>query len=131
MATNLTPVDRLSGAALDYYVAKAEGLTVIDDPDEPGPLVLIGHVPHTIGRDHDVSYCPSQHWAEGGPIIARNSISLLKDDYDWWAFIDERFDMRDGGTNGPSSTGPTPLIAAMRAYVISQFGEAVPAEIAL
>ena len=59
----------------------------------------------------------STDWAQGGPIIERERITIrfwegesAVDAYKW---------------DTPSSTGPTPLIAAMRCYVASKLGDDV------
>ncbi len=90
----------LEGAALDWAVAKCEGhdmeyFQVVD------------------------AYLPSTDWAQGGPIIEREKISVIPIDEgsewyaeQWWA--EENY-----------STGPTPLVAAMRCYVASQMGDEI------
>jgi hypothetical protein len=63
----------------------------------------------------------SENWSDGGPIIERERITVQPMDFmrrtDWQASTD-RFlrTLQDG---------PTPLIAAMRAYVASKLGEEV------
>jgi len=63
---------------------------------------------------------PSTAWEHGGPIIERERITLEFLDGEWcaWAQSPQGADGRDG-------RGQTPLIAAMRAYVSSKFGEMV------
>ena len=101
-------VNELSGAALDWAVAKCEGLS----------HRLHGHVPY------------STDWAQGGPIIEREWIELtLNTDPgggEWVAQIAD--DVPDGYH---SASGPTPLIAAMRCYVTFKLGDEieVPKEI--
>ena len=94
----------LSGPALDWAVAKCEGLTYWDDD-----RLCFANEPH--GED----FKPSTDWAQGGPIIEREKIELTHDGFEWWARIwaDEDYE------------GPTPLIAAMRCYVASQLGDEV------
>jgi hypothetical protein len=60
-------------------------------------------------------YTPSTDWAQGGPIIEREMITVEWTGEDWRTCIwcDEKF------------LGPTPLIAAMRAYVASKLGDEV------
>ena len=53
----------------------------------------------------------STDWSQGGPIIEREPIDLMKVGSTQW-----RADC------GPAVTGPTPLIAAMRAFVTKKFG---------
>lgn len=57
----------------------------------------------------------STDWAQGGPIIEREGIALyLYGNSEWNAHV-----------GGKESTGPTPLIAAMRCYVASKLGDDV------
>ena len=101
-------VNELSGAALDWAVAKCVGLS----------HRLHGRVPF------------STDWAQGGPLIEREWIELtLNTDPgggEWVAQIAD--DVPDGYH---SATGPTPLIAAMRCYVTFKLGDEieVPKEI--
>jgi hypothetical protein len=100
----------LTGAALDWAVAKCEGQ------------------PNEWMADHKRGYInsPSTDWSQGGPIIEREGISTRWDSADYigdtltnvtWsaAPCDEDY----------SHTGPTPLIAAMRCYVASKLGDEV------
>ncbi len=101
-------VNELSGAALDWAVAKCVGLS----------HRLHGRVPF------------STDWAQGGPLIEREWIELtLNTDPgggEWVAQIAD--DVPDGYH---SASGPTPLIAAMRCYVTFKLGDEieVPKEI--
>jgi hypothetical protein len=98
----------LQGPALDWTVAKCWGLNVyLDD----GMVRLIGHA---FDR-HYVFWTPSTDWEQAGPIIEREMITVEWTGEDWMACIwcDEKF------------LGPTPLIAAMRAYVASKLGDEV------
>lgn len=111
----------LAGAQLDYWVARAEGYPLSCDWDQ-GDYILIG-----TGAGDLEQFAPSTNWADGGPIIQRALISILHGPVDdphggdyWTGFIrpsdDEGYD------------GQTPLIAAMRAYVASKFGDEVPVD---
>jgi len=111
-------VAELEGALLDAAVAKAEGIEVEYSFGQCRRLPLPGVVIQT--------YQPSRDWADGGPIIERERISIAYAvglDY-WEALHDERF---DGNCSlfGTPYRGPTPLIAAMRSFVASRFGEEV------
>jgi hypothetical protein len=66
---------------------------------------------------------PSTNWAQGGPIIHKESIYLLGDEPNktWLASTPKK---RPPGWRMAAS-GTTPLIAAMRAYVVASLGEAV------
>lgn len=109
----------LTGALLDEAVALALGWRVVGD-SWVGATSLDGRVT----RDDEPAqslvryFHPSSLWQYGGPIIDRERIGLLPPIYgitDKWA------------TTGFSSygEGQTALIAAMRAYVASRFGEEV------
>lgn len=102
---------KLSGAALDWAVAKCEvGAEFIGEIDDP----------HFYSTD----------WAIGGPIIEREKITI---DYDhegptlMWEAKRFAFD----GTELQREYGPTPLIAAMRCYVASKLGDEVEIPIEL
>ena len=106
----------LTGAALDWAVAKCEGIGVWYD-DLPQMLRT------TKGGAKE--YAPSDNWAQGGPIIEREKISLefLPGAGDtgadvWIATRIERPAVSE-------EQGPTPLIAAMRCFVASKLGEIV------
>lgn len=73
-----------------------------------------------------MQFSPSTNWAQGGPIIEREGISVSHCKHGvegvdaWWA---------TGGPTGEEETlglfGPTPLIAAMRCFVASKLGDEV------
>jgi hypothetical protein len=69
----------------------------------------------------DRLWSPSTVWEDGGPIIECEGIALMRDldeaPGQWAAYI--------GGINTLGWFGPTPLIAAMRAYVASRLGDEV------
>lgn len=139
-------VAELSGALLDLWVAKAEGLTVRLSGDETVAIVSQMYDSHV---DH-FGYAPSSRWSEGGPIIERDQIFLDPPSevhynggpnhgwrrYDHWrATVSARtrtlppknetqvaLNVRPVGRGA----GETPLIAAMRAKVASHYGDEVP-----
>jgi len=105
----------LVGAALDWAVAKCEGLSTYVEVVE--------------------GFKPSTDWCQGGSIIEREKLGL-------W-FSEESVD-DEGNPLGEAEwyceaclthynadeiyrcmTGPTPLIAAMRCYVASKLGDEV------
>lgn len=102
-------VSELEGALLDAAVAMAWG--------EPtaGDLWLFG-------LSFFDELRPSTNWAHGGPIIERDHICLqwqyMKQPPTWDAWVEFT-----NGSEVDSAAGPTPLIAAMRCYVSSKFGE--------
>ena len=112
----------LTGAALDWAVAKCEGVKGahiykgLQWPVPPHPdYVAVGL--DMCGNQDVLAY--STNWAQGGPIIERENIAIWPDDEDggWFASLD--------GGRGEDYKGPTPLIAAMRCYVASKLGDEV------
>jgi|APGre2960657404_1045060.scaffolds.fasta_scaffold01666_20 hypothetical protein len=120
--------NELSGNALNWAVAKCENIKLTF---ESGNLWFNGSL-----SGYEV-YNPSSNWAQGGPIIEIENIEI-------------RPTLTEGGyrtsnsqdavsatillPNGATALdiekvvfdyGPTPLIAAMRCYVASKFGETV------
>ena len=110
-------VSELEGALLDAAVAKAEG---------EAPRKQLSRV--SLGDDGDASanfrmahkgY--SSRWEYGGPIIERERIHIgwvddCRDESKQWTSFCDCIDIIG------LCHGPTPLIAAMRAYVASYFG---------
>jgi hypothetical protein len=96
--------NELSGAALDWAVAKCEG-TLHDD----------GSVP-----DY---FQPSIDWEQGGAIIECERLSLTPRDGYWEAYYHDNLFKDDGSDY--FQKGTTPLIAAMRCYVASKLGDEV------
>lgn len=140
-------VKDLTGAALDWAVAKAEGL---EDVRAYGPAQLTIKGPRIwIGGKRP--FDPSTNWSDGGPIIEREAISVIRSDDEWGK--DEKGFCNNGripvwcAESGQQSYtestnhdqhdpmyqfytdsmiyGPTPLIAAMRCYVASKLGDEI------
>lgn len=112
--------DKLTGAALDWAVAKCEG----KDISVIGSAVLLW-----VGKDSNIDYEPSTNWAQGGAIIDREKISILTNELArktgdehllFIAMIDgpKMPDLKAKATGH----GPTHLIAAMRCFVASKLG---------
>ena len=61
-----------------------------------------------------------QSWAQGGPVIEREGIDVIKNGGAWTS-------LKTATANHPHirAYGPTPLIAAMRCYVASCLGDEV------
>jgi hypothetical protein len=96
-------VSRLEGAELDYAVAQANGY-------ERMPSGGWGR--GGIGFYTEAMYAPSRDWSIGGPIIEREKIAIRYEyDEGWGATVY----LPNGDTE--DYLGPTPLIAAMRAFV--------------
>ena len=106
--------NELSGAALDWAVAKCEGLLAFGHRKISDDCVI------TLSTGEFEIFAPSTSWSEGGPIIEREKINIsMSASAPWMAwFYDglEMVELTDGGT---------PLIAAMRCYVASKLGDEV------
>ena len=63
-------------------------------------------------------WCPSSNWAQGGPIVEREHIDILSPDLP----TPSTWTARMGRSH---AHGPTPIIAAMRAFVASKLGDEV------
>lgn len=103
--------NELTGAALDWAVAKCEGIEL-----ENGcynRLLVDGRM--SKGQSMLVPFKPSTDWQQGGAIIERERITVIAMPKGSWA------------TSTPLHTfhQPTPLIAAMRCYVASKMGDSV------
>ncbi|WP_318833723.1 phage protein NinX family protein [Burkholderia cepacia] len=121
---------------LDYWVARADGLTVDFRYSRYAPIAsrspkYEGEPIHAfVVEDGWAAYpegfpqvfAPSKVWDSGGPIIEREGISVMR----WeipndagmsWTARNLRADVH--------ADGPTPLIAGMRAFVASKFGDEV------
>lgn len=97
----------LTGAALDWVVSTLESkysMSLDTDIDGTKRVNVGGMYPEW-----------STDWAQGGPIIEREHIELLWSGQDWTAVTraDKEF------------FGFTPLIAAMRCFVSSRYGDEV------
>jgi hypothetical protein len=93
--------NELTGAALDWAVAKCEGYWL--------DLVPEGE------------YTPSTNWAQGGPIIEREKIDVIADPNGkdvWMGRLYLNWVKYE-------AFATTPLIAAMRCYVASKLGDEV------
>ena len=106
----------LTGAALDWAVAKCEGRNV-----------FIKHAPVQVmytpqGKRSWYIYTPSTNWSQGGPIIEREAHNLFKHNggSEWCCACNVQ---REGYVAIITADGPTPLIAAMRCYVASKLGD--------
>ena len=109
----------LTGAALDWAVAKCEGVSV--EISIGGWWVFDSSAfPKFIDSYNDgkwQAFHPSICWAQGGPIIEQEKIEIFIRDEMWFAY---------SSLSVPQDFhGDTPLIAAMRCYVASQFGDEI------
>jgi hypothetical protein len=98
--------------ALDWAVAKAKGITVFTS--KQGKLMTSNYGDFN-PRQGAPWWCPSTNWAQGGPIIEREGLTITHQQNQWAAQTDDDL----------FAFGPTPLIAAMRCYVASKLGDEV------
>lgn len=116
-------VNKLSGAVLDWAVAKCEGAT--DEWHTDNPFFWCG-VPCVRENGHDVNYTPSTNCTQSWPIIERE---MREHGFDLWsgAHVPTGQFAATYCRGAPDSYvyGPTPLIAAMRCYVASKLGDVV------
>lgn len=113
----------LQGDLLDYWVARAEGYDPVRQRESAeGDRTVINKYRDIDGSLVSVpmwTFRPSTNWALGGPIIEREKIGIQNRGQLWDARC---------GDMGPRRWAETALIAAMRAYVSSKFGDTVPDE---
>lgn len=124
MSTVKKRVAELEGAHLDWAVAKALGLVpddeywaFIDGIPQVSWFTSGGEFGGTIPLTGWMN--PSTKWEHGGPIIERNGIWLAaprRSRTEWSATV---------GDSTDDFRGPTPLVAAMRAFVASKLGDEV------
>jgi hypothetical protein len=100
----------LTGAALDWAVAKCEGIGI-----GPRGSVVYYH------EGEPAMWQPSTDPSQAYPIIFREKIAVVYRAGEYWlAYTHENYQGRQA-----EAYGPTPLIAAMRCYVASKLGDDV------
>lgn len=114
-------VAELEGSLLDAAVAKAEGRLYRLFPAEGQRRAYC----ESFDGERWDEIEPSRFWSDGGPLIERENIAFLPaSQVDTNPpFITWR--AAPVGYEGTAMHGPTHLIAAMRAYVASKFGDEV------
>jgi hypothetical protein len=136
--------NELTGAALDWAVAKSAKLTIIQIK---GGFPYVPKYP-TIGGQR---FSPSTDWSQAGPIIEREAISTIRCDDAWgeddkgysnntripvWAAEQGRNSVQESTEHQQHDPmyqiyvsgvmyGPTPLVAAMRCNVALKMGDEV------
>ena len=110
----------LTGAALDWLVAKCEGGV---EQGVYGTPVLMESGLHLHYCDVLLShpYSPSTDWAEGGTLVEREGIGIRQ----YGDFLESRWQADKWAFKfvDPMATGPTPLIAAMRCLCRAKLGD--------
>ena len=104
----------LTGAALDWAVAEADGLKT--ETWHTNAITVLYP-----GAPRFVPFMPSRDWRVGGPIIERERINTTANlpSTGWYATNPSK------GQCVPFGLSPTPLVAAMRCYVASKLGDEV------
>lgn len=116
-------VSELDGVELDFWVARALGHNVSAGAN--GVTVFDWQKPGSLIRGNP--FQPSTSWAQAGPIIEREEICIRKDffhpddNFDSWVAYIRKPDFSPGA----EISAETALVAAMRAFVASKFGEEV------
>jgi hypothetical protein len=112
----MAKVSDMHGDELNGWVAIAEGKRPQMDDRQPGLWLPNAGAART-------QWEPASNWAQGGPIVEREKLTTRFDSAGGGAWVagyevgfdDDPFELEH------SATGPTLLIAAMRAYVVSKF----------
>lgn len=130
MKTTTVETSQLSGAALDWAVAKALGWEMRRVPNDidgqNGGDVL---APPDLSGDFQFpprgKVAPwyfvrrwSSDWSQGGPLIEKLEGLTQDDDGNWYAIPSSEYGVIE-------LSGPTPLIAACRAIVAAELGDDV------
>jgi hypothetical protein len=103
-------VAKLEAPLLDFWVAKAEGLEPVPDPEGQGKTSSVG-----AGFYHPRSYHPSTDWSQGGPLVSRQWFELESQMLEWL------------GPRWPHLLAfcQAPLTWFMRCHVATVFGDEV------
>ena len=100
--------------------------------------LLDGAASKACGRKHlpRDKYSPSTNWAEGGPLVESGRIEVgpnYKDgdsnlegpDHEWHAVYQSTKYCKARVAQSIFASGPTPLVAAMRCYVVLKLGSTI------
>ena len=115
-------ISALTGTALDWLVAKCEGMVaqgVYGEPELTGSGLHLHYCDVLLSHP----YNPSTDWAQGGPLIQREGIGIRQ----YGDFLESRWQADNWAFKfvDPMATGPTPLIAAMRCLCRAKLGDEV------
>jgi len=116
----MTRVADLTGAELNYWVARANGIAAQDLEIRDVPRTDWKICVYTAPPIHGWMYKPqrvvaySTDWDQGGPLIEKHRIMIFPEMGRWSSTL-----------NGIPCVGDTALIAAMRALVASIYGDEV------
>jgi len=111
----------LTGAALDWAVAKCEGGTGLWYDSVATYWITIDGKDRALSKGWAQSYQPSTDWGDGGPIIEREKIGVNPEYLPCSGWVSDTKTISEK----THQHGPTPLVAAMRCYVASVLGDEV------
>jgi len=108
----------LTGSSLDWMVANIEDVGCLYWAGEERKKQTFAE-----WKENGIGYSPSTNWAQAGPIIEKEKIGIL-------FYVDHIPDDADepiwvASCGGERALGHTPLIAAMRCYVLLELGKDV------
>lgn len=122
------------GTALEYAVALALGATNLRYDTVATWWVTLDGEDRAMSKGWWQSFTPATNWAQGGPIIERESLwvreyavehpsvaRFMPPSDKWFAYASRRYD----GGDYSCYYGETFLIAAMRCFVASKLGDNV------
>jgi hypothetical protein len=112
----------LQGVALDWAVAKCDGGEGLFYDTVATYWIKIDGEDRALSKGWAQSFTPSTNWAQGGPIIERENMTVGPNPFGQGCVANK---------GDVDEYGPTPLIAAMRCYVASKLGDTleIPAEL--
>jgi len=121
LGNKMTKTAELTGVALDWAVAKCEGVS-----DTWGKSSLIPY-------DYFTGHRYSTNWAQGGPIIEREISKVWQNMGGTYGaqikyrepYYSPTYDADIGAVAFINAHGKTPLEAAMRCYVASKLGDEI------
>ena len=123
-------VSELEGEQLNYWTARADGREAkIMQPGERLGRLTLTEAPCVALTEAYTDWWQPFHvyWGSAGPIIERERIELLSfRPGEWEAQMAPEDAHYIDQAPGDAMRGPTPLVAAMRAFIASKFGEEVP-----
>lgn len=120
----------LTGAALDWAVASAEGLIdtdlVLNNKVISKVVIIDRRAKECVHMMRGITYAPSTNPDQGHEILEREKIGMqyIGKRIGWGARWPVWIPDGDGQTM-PSADGPTMLIAGLRCYAIARLGHAV------
>lgn len=115
-------VSQATGPVLDYMVAKAFGGTYLWYDTIATWWIKLDGKDRALKPGWAQSFTPSTDWSQGGPIIER---LMLKEGLVLRCWVERGVCQASLDFPYKFSSGPTPLIAAMRCYVASKLGDEV------